>query len=149
MTDPRSPQFWAAERDHLWNSVAELAMRSLAAGTAGGEQLLPQAVRQLIAWDVVNQAAIDYLNWYRLNTVTGISDTTAKVAIKTIGSWMEAGEPLPLLEARMASIISDGRARGIAVTEVTRIYAEGNQMAWQNAGVVEGILVSRWMGRHM
>ena len=141
MTDPRSPLFWEAERDHLWNSVAELAMHSLAAGTAGGEMLLPQAVRQLIAWDVVNQAAIDYLNWYRLNTVTGISDTTAKAAIKTIGSWMEAGEPLPLLEARMASVITDGRARGIAVTEVTRIYAEGNQMAWQSSMEVELSLI--------
>ena len=141
MPDPRTTPFWNAERDALWNSVAELAMRSLAAGTTGGELLLPEPVRQLVAWDVLNQAAVDYLHWYRLNTVTGISDTTAKRAIAAIDKWMEAGEPLPVLTARLESVFGAPRAKMIGTTEVTRLYARGNQMAWQASGVVAG---NRW-----
>ena len=142
MPDPRTSAFWDAERDALWNAVAELSMRSLAAGTLSGEMLLPEAIRPLIAWDVLNPAALDYLHWYRLNTISGISDTTATRAIATIDKWMQAGEPMPVLSARLEPIFGASRAGAIGVTEVTRLYAEGNQMAWQASGVVAG---NKWM----
>lgn len=141
MPDPRSDIFWSAEHRYLWEALSGLVTRSLAAGTAGGEALLPAPIKPLISWSVVNRAALDYLQWYNFGVLAGVNETTAKAAISLIDEWIQAGDPLSVLQESMATVITDGRAASIATTEVTRIYAEGNKLAWQSTGVVEG---RRW-----
>lgn len=135
---PNDPRFWSDEGRNLWHAVAELAMRGLGYGMAGGAMLMPENLRDLVSWDVLNQAAVDYLHQYRLATVDGITETTAKQAIAQFDAWMQAGEPLDLLQARVAPIFGPERAGRIATTEVTRLYARGNQLAWNASGVVAG-----------
>ena len=49
------------------------------------------------------------------------------------------GESLAQLVRRIAGLhtFSEDRARMIAVTEVTRAFAEGNMAAWRESGVIE------------
>ena len=49
---------------------------------------------------------------------------------------IRSGSPLSALEAALAPLFGDARARRIAVTEVTRLFARGNQMAWEETGFV-------------
>lgn len=136
-----SSEFWSNEEQRYWDEVAEITLEVLLAGGAGGAELLPEAVRILLNWDVFNHDAIDFLDVYRLNTVAGISASTRNQAIEVIGAWIRSGEPLPMLEARLTPLFGSARASRIAVTEVTRVYAKGNVLAWEATGVVSGM---RW-----
>lgn len=136
--DPLSPEFWTAEERALWALLAPLVIDILMSGAEFGTAALPAEVQILMNWDVFSNAAIEYLNGYRLAWVKGISETTRKLMVKLIQAWIEAGEPLSVLEARLAALeeIDELRAARIATTEVTRIYADGNQIAWRAAGTV-------------
>lgn len=136
------PDFWDDEEEYLWNELAPISAKIITAGGLAGSEMLPDVARLLINWDVFNQDAIDYLGKYRLSWVNGISETTRTRAIDAISEWIRAGEAMPVLEAKLAPLFSTQRAHQIAVTEVTRLYADGNQMAWAATGVVSG---KTWM----
>jgi SPP1 gp7 family putative phage head morphogenesis protein len=113
------------------------------AGAVSGEKLLPANLRVLVNWDRVNAQAIKWLNGYRLNTegLASVIQTTRNRTIDAIEDWIRSGEPLPNLEPRLARWYDDQRARQIAVTEVTRVYAEGNRQSWKSTGMVGA---NRW-----
>ena len=138
MPDPRTPEFWAKEGDELWSLIVQLAMQAMTGGAAGAVALLPEGPKQLFSWDIFNQDAIDFLRSYRLDVVDDISVTTQNQAVAAIEEWIKQGEHLDALEARLIPIFGPERAHRIAVTEVTRLYAAGNQVAWMGTGVVHG-----------
>ena len=142
MPDIFPPDFWSEEKRRMWDKLAPLYVRLLGAGARSGEQQLPAAVRILINWNVFNRDAVDYLRRVKLDWVDGINDVTRDRAVGVITDWIEAGEDMPTLQAKLASLFGNDRARRIAVTEVTRTYADGNQLAWRNSGVVGA---KRWM----
>ena len=74
--------------------------------------------------------------------VNQLTDTTRRTVMREIDNWVREGAALPVLEARLKPVFGEQRARRVAVTEVTRIYAEGNLKAWQSTGVVTG---KRWL----
>jgi hypothetical protein len=136
--DPRQMQFWTAEERELWNELAPLLLKIHIAGAVVGEALLPANLRVLVNWDLINERAIDWLYKYRLGNIAGIMSTTRDRVIRAIDDWIRSGEPLPNLEDRLRRWFDDKRASRIAVTEVTRVYAEGNQAAWSSSGLVGG-----------
>ena len=139
--NPLSFEFWRAEAGKLWDAANEAVMLSLIAGASSGVDLLPKEVAGIVNWNVFNSAAIEYLNNYNLTTLYGISETTRKQVARAINQWILSGQPLSVLENTLAPIFGDLRAAQIAATEVTRIFAEGNQLAWMSSGVVTG---NRW-----
>ena len=139
--DPRMSAFWDDEERALWDTLAPTVLRIHLAGGEGGAALLPQGIANLISWDVYNQHAIDWLNNYRITTVDGINAITYKRVTKAIEDWIKGGEHINTLEARLTPIFGEQRATQIAVTEVTRIYAEGNKQAWKETGFIGG---NRW-----
>ena len=141
--DPRTPEYWYEENRYLWDEISLIVADAMMSGVDGGIMLLPPELRLLINWDVLNQAALGYLHLYRLGAITDIGESTRTHAVQAISDWLQEGADLPALEARLIPLFDEGsRARRIAVTEVTRIYSEGNQMAWQSTGLVER---KRWM----
>jgi len=138
MADPRSPAFWATEDAALWEVLAPLVMNSLLAGANGGVAALPSELLPLVNWDFFNQSALAFLRDYRLSTVAGITKTTADQAIAAIDDWARSGQHLDSLKATLRPIFGATRADMIAVTEVTRIFAQGNLSMWQSTGVVGG-----------
>lgn len=142
MTDPRRGVFWQNEQRLLWSAVEPLAMAALLAGAEGAARLLPAEIAPLVNWDFFNESAIRYLSQYRLDTVAGITDTTRRQAIAAIEDWMRSGAKLDALRMRLRPLFGETRADMIAITEVTRTFAEGNLRLWASTGVVGG---KRWM----
>lgn len=140
--NPLSFEFWRAEAGKLWDEANEAVMLSLLAGASGGAGMLPAELQGIVNWNVFNEAAIAYLNSYNSTIFQGINNTTRRQVIQAIEAWIHSGSPMSALETSLTPIFGQARASQIAVTEVTRIFAEGNQMAWMASGVVTH---NRWM----
>ena len=131
-----SYEFWNKEKQELWDGIAPYILTMIYYGGEAGAEALPDSIKILINWDVFNKEAVNYLRQYQLSWVNGISETTRKRATETIGAWIESGETKPMLDKRLAVLFGETRAKTIATTEVTRIYARGNQLAWKASGIV-------------
>lgn len=117
-------------------ATAELVMATLLAGAAGGIDLMPGSIQQLVDWDVLNTQVLEFVRQYQFNLIDGITGTTRKQVSEAIDAWIRSGDALPVLEAQLEPVFGEVRARMISATEVTRAYAEGNTMAWQATGLV-------------
>lgn len=129
-------KFWDQFDKNLYGKTAQVLLSIFLAGGKVGAGQLPSKMQVLVDWDVFNKAAQDYLKLYRLNTVRMVSETTRENVIQIISDWMESGEPFQMLPTRLEPWLGASRAERIAVTEVTRTYAAGNQAAWKSSGVV-------------
>lgn len=129
-------EFWNGLKDQAFRRTARVLYEIFDAGSLAGERVLPKRAQILVDWDVISQAAIDYLEIYRLHTVPGITQTIQDRATKVIRQWIESGEPLRDLTQRLDPVFGTARAKRIAVTEVTRTYAAGNTAAWKSTGLV-------------
>jgi hypothetical protein len=133
---PLQPEFWANENNILWDDIDEVVVAALLAGAENGTLLLPPGAEQLVNIELFNAQAISYLQQYQLTTVPGINETTRNQAMQIINEWLLSGDPIQRLEANLVPIFGDARASAIAVTEITRAYAMGNQLLWSSSGVV-------------
>lgn len=138
VTDPRFPRFWEDEEGQLWDEVAPTMLRIILAGAQSGTNLLPPSTRVLVDWDRFNMDAVNWLRRYRLEWIKGVHEHTRGQVVSAIDQWIRSGERLEVLEAQLSPLFGEQRASRIAVTEVTRIYAEGNKAAWKATGVVSG-----------
>jgi len=149
-----SPEFWQPYLPQLRREFSELTMDILIAGGGAGAAAVPGG-SMLVDWDVFNEDALAWLDMYLGGgsipglTVDGaypwawsLNESTRRGVAREIDRWVRNGDPLPELELRLRPFFDDTRARRVAVTEVTRIYASGNVMAWRSSGVVDG---KRWM----
>lgn len=99
-----------------------------------------------INWDKVNEDASDWAKMYSYELVRGINATTAKRLGSTISHWIQRGGTTPELIAEVRKIFNNPyRARLIAVTEATRVFAKGNLLTWKMVGFVDG---RRWQTAH-
>ena len=141
LEDPRQLTFWQLTKDRLWNGFASTLIEIIFGGAKNGSRTLPQRASILVNWDLVNQDILGFLRRYR-QTWDGIVDWTRDRTAPVIDEWIRSGEPLDVLEKKLEFYYSPERARRIATTEVTKLYAEGNQAAWKESGVVGE---NRWM----
>lgn len=90
-------------------------------------------------WQLVNTAALEWAQRYVGELIRGINAVTRRRIQAEVAQFVETGESVLALARRLVGIgpFSDDRARMIAVTEVTRAYAEGNMTAWRETGVIE------------
>lgn len=144
--DPRLAEFWENEKSLLSEELAGILLPIVLSGASGGFEMLPDAIFQLVDLDKFNQQVIDFLHRYRLALVDGLTTTTRNQVIVLIDDWIRSGEPLRSLQAQLAILpaFSISRAKRVAITEVTRLYAQGNMMAWDATGFVSG---KKWQTR--
>jgi hypothetical protein len=129
--------FWEEEARRAYDGTARVLLDIFLAGGKTGTGMLPTNMQVLLDWDLFNQAAVDFLNLYKLDTVANLTETTRKRATQLIDEWIRSGEHLDRLVDKLTPWLSDARARRIAVTEVTRTYAAGNMAAWRASSMVE------------
>lgn len=93
-----------------------------------------------VDWMLANDMAADWARGYSFSLVSGIEDTTKRYLQREVSGFATSGETFQQFSRRMvdASVFSPTRAQMIAVTEVTRSYAQGNVQAWTASGVTEG-----------
>lgn len=137
MTSPLQTEFWNQERKFLWEYFNGLLMDTMLEGASNGLPLLPAALRPLVSWDVVNESALEFLRTYRSSILDTIDAVTEKQARTVIQEWSRSGATMDVLKNNLAPIFGTKRARSIAATEVTRMFAAGNQMLWESTGVIE------------
>ena len=150
------PQFWDNERRLLGEAFTDLTMRILLSGADNGLGDLPAETAVYMDWDVFNEAALDWMHGYlgsgnaqgvpvssgAFQWAQNLTNTTRNRVVREIDTWIRDGDALPVLEARLTPLFGERRARNVAVTEVTRVYAAGNLMSWKSTGLVSG---KRWM----
>ena len=132
-------QFWKQEADELYEVLLPLFLTALELGMNSGADALPPNYQGLVNINAFNQAAIDYAKQYRYSLIKGITDTTREQTQNAVAGWLSGGQSLDVLEQTIAGIFGEGRARNIAITETTRVTAEGNAMVWKSTGFVNKV----------
>jgi len=130
--------FWDKENTYLWEDVDELVLAAILAGGQGGLELLHPQVVQLVNQNRFNDSVVAALRAYRLKTVPGINETTRKRALGIIADWSQSGATLESLKTQLLVVFPPWRVSAIAITEVTRMFALGNELMWNASGVVSG-----------
>lgn len=135
------PEFWELERELLYNQLFPLILDAAHLGVTDGAALLASGSVDI---SVVNQAAANWAAKHSGELINGIVDSTRRDIGKGIAQWVDDNGTLPeLIDWFDTSFrFSASKAEEIAVTEVTRAYAEGNLQSWKNSGVVKG---KRWL----
>lgn len=90
-------------------------------------------------WTMANQRAADWVQDYTFELVSGIERTTQARLRTAVSEWIENGRPLSSLVRDLDATFGRGRAELIASTEVTRAFAEANELAMRESGIAEGM----------
>jgi SPP1 gp7 family putative phage head morphogenesis protein len=90
-----------------------------------------------INWDLANEAARRWAWSYATDWTAQLIASTRRQMQLEITRWIDNGETLPQLVERLVPLFGEKRAELIAVTEVTRAFAEGNMQAWRASGVIQ------------
>lgn len=142
MAKIKSDEFWKQIEEEMWDEIAVVVVSIILAGIDGGAALLPSSAQSIIKFDTLYSAVREYAEEYRFNLIRGINDTTRVQTIAAIDEWLDSGKPLSKLEDALVPIFGESRAEKIAVTETTRLFARGNQAAWESTGLVSSVT---WM----
>lgn len=133
--------YWNELEQRQREAIGPWCERVIAQGITQGKQALGVKavdVEVAVDWALVNDNAVRWAHTYTYDLVSGITATTRDRLQGAIGDWLEAGEAFPALQSRVTEIFNDPvRAEMIAVTETTRVIAEGNTQAWEALGVPE------------
>jgi len=139
---PVSPSFWEKEAEMLYRILFPDFTRMAKQAAKNGAEMLPNAVEGGISWALVNEAAISWASQYTAVVVSQITTTSMVAFSSAFEPWYRSGQPLSELVDTLKPYYGPVRAEMVAVTEVTRAFAEGNILSWKQSGVVDGI---RWM----
>jgi SPP1 gp7 family putative phage head morphogenesis protein len=136
------PSFWDKEEQKLWAELGDDFVGIILHGVDGGINLLQGAGSgSPVDEDKINMSLVKYGRQYRDKWLHYIEETSRKYVDEQINNWMLSGDPLSVLINTMnkdqGGMFSKMRASRIAVTEVTRLHAMGNQLAWEEAGDVK------------
>lgn len=134
------PSFWDNEKKKFWDSTVGTFIKVVLHGIDGATGLLPEWGKDILDNDKVQDAVIDAVTRYRMDWIEKIGDTTMDLVWKEVRSWEQSGDPLDVLiktlQEKEEFLFGKERARRIAVTEVTRLNAIGNELAWQETGYI-------------
>jgi len=129
--------FWQSEEALLWEVLASLYLSAFFAGAEGGVDILPPELQALVNFDLLNTDALRFARQYRYELISKINTTTRNQVQEAITGWINSGDSLSVLESQLEPIFGKVRAQMIAVTETTRVFAEGNASAWGSTGFVD------------
>lgn len=125
--------------------VGQLRRIAVAGSEFGREQVeqfvfgTRKAALEVGVWELANTAAAQWAMSYGYELVRGLLATTRDRLQAEVAEYIRNSETIGQLVARIRgdSGFGEARARMVAITEVTRAYAEGNRVAWRASGVIE------------
>lgn len=112
---------------------AEFGQVQIEQSVYGVKQAAPE-----VDWTLANSDAAQWAIDYGYVLIRGIVETTRSRVAREIRYFVDNSITINQLRDRLmaGNLFSRQRAAAIAVTEVTRAYAEGNMAAWRASGVV-------------
>ena len=122
------------DEQQLYDRLRRALLESVDLGVAVAIGQL-ESVGLGLDWTLVNEDARAWAENYVGMLISGIDETTLARTQSAVAQWIRNGEPLPMLAEDLASIFGLKRAELIAATEVTRAYAEANQLIYKRAGI--------------
>ena len=138
---PVEAEFWRGERERLLRILLPLILNAAVdAAESSMDDLLEIGIG--VDWGLVNQAALKWAQGYTFELVSEITETSQRYVSEAIAGWIQTGAPLDDLITQLEPMFGAVRAEMIGVTETTRAFASGNQIAWKESGVVEK---KQWM----
>lgn len=116
------------------DEYAASVIRVIGLSAVGGMNLFKENINLGIDYTLINDQALDWARNYTYDLIGkrtgGIDATTREAVSNTIQRFVDTpGFTIGDAIDQLSSYFSDTRARMIAVTETTRAYAEGNQIA--------------------
>ncbi len=93
----------------------------------------------LFNWELANEIARRWAIRYGSMLIKDIAEVTRQAINTEVAYFVDNSLTINQLRDRITDLgaFGEARARRIAVTEVTRAYAEGNLQAWANSGVAK------------
>lgn len=139
------PSFWDDEDEWAWETMSDDFVGILIHGVDGGVGQLSGA-GNLVDRDHLNTRLIAYARQYKNEWLSKINQASRDYVEQAVTNWLLSGEPLDELVKTLSNqdigMFSKVRAERIAVTEVTRLFAQANRIAYQESGVVDEFI---WM----
>ena len=126
-------------------ALSQMILAGMAAGNQSlvtGSAANPEGAKAFLGidWGLLAQEALRFASSYVYDLIHGIDATTVRLTREAITDWIASGEPLDTLKVNLTAIFNDPvRAAAIAQTESTRVYAEGANLRWQQAGVTQSL----------
>ncbi len=144
-----SPELNARLRQSIYDALLKVAAAGGDVGKAQieaevfGVKAAPFDAGIAIDWELVNTAVADWARAMSFDLTYAneysISQRTARGLRAAIASFVESSDmSMSELARQVESLFDAVRGEMIAVTEVTRAFAAGNQAAWEQSKVVEG-----------
>jgi len=121
--------FWAGEDEELLAVLLPLLKEAAGEGAGTLAAMVEAEYGLAIDWSLPNAEAVEWAGRYAAELVKGINGTTGEALKRSISSWLDTpGATMGDLYEELGGLypFGESRARMIAVTEVTRAYAEGN-----------------------
>ena len=139
-TDSILSGFKLTSEERFWRAQKAIMLKALGKGP---QDLLTQGVAQAqtlgvdVSFALVNKTVVQTVAAYTDPWWEQIEQTTRDSLRSAISNNIETGKPLKDLVADLEPIFGKGRAELIATTEVTNLFTQGNDIAYQAAGVEE------------
>ena len=140
-----SPELNSRLRKAIYDALLKVAMTG---GEVGKRQIdaevlgvkaAPFDAGLAIDWELVNTAVADWARAMSFDLITGMTRTTANRLRAAIAQFIESPDmSMSELANQLSGLFGAVRGEMIAVTEVTRAFAAGNQTSWEKSNVVEG-----------
>jgi hypothetical protein len=127
-------QMWADELSQLQQLALPFYDDMLTLGAQAGADRLGIGVD----WSLVNKDVLRYAKEEAARFSADVNTTSRGQLDQLIADWIEGGGTFKDLKARSVRAWTGPRPKVAAVTELTRIYAQGNRIAWAASGVVKG-----------
>lgn len=137
------PDFWQRERVNL---AAVLRPRLTALALAGAGEALAglEPLGLFVDDDLINQDAVEWARRHTDFVLDQLGTTSERITGGLISNWIETpGATMADLTNSLLPVLDDNRARAwrVAVTETTRAFGEGNNLAHQRAGIPAALIV--------
>src|SRR3990167_3928644 len=129
---PTNEQFWIYQATIFSKWTGGLPPDLLREGALHAERL-----GLAVDFDLVNTQVYDFAAGYQNEWWRQLASTTREGLRSAILANIETGLPLPNLIKDLEPLFGRKRAKMVAATEVTRLYAEGNRMGYAYAGIRE------------
>ncbi|MGQ9491728.1 MAG: phage head morphogenesis protein [Anaerolineae bacterium] len=134
--------------DEVKARIAGIFAQAASSGVSQAQDALQSAEQVSITadWQLINENAVSWARNYAYSQIKSITETSKRVLQERVSAWMTSGKPLADLirDPTLVAMFGPVRAKMIAVTEVTRAYAEANQQVFQQTGVPR----RRWNTAH-
>lgn len=123
---------WVAYRNRLAKETAKPVGELISSAIGRVEKDHPD----ITDWQANRQQAAEWASRYAAQMITGVSHSTQRDIQKAITDWALSGRPEEeLVEALIDIVNSEVRARRIATTETTNMFAESTSAALEAIGI--------------